>query len=119
MGLLYLYFDHSMIMGFPGGSDGKESTCNAGDLGSIPGLRRSPGEGNGSHSSILVWKIPRTEEPGRRLLCEVGEKKKMLRKRMYSYLKGNILYICKQDGKEKENQLLKSLVNLVYFLYST
>ena len=33
-------------MGFPGGSDGKESTCNMGDLGSIPGLGRSPGEGN-------------------------------------------------------------------------
>ena len=32
----------------PGGSDGKESTCNAGDLGSIPGLGRSPGEGNGN-----------------------------------------------------------------------
>ena len=35
-------------MGFPGGSDGKESTCNAGDLGSIPGLGISPGEGNGN-----------------------------------------------------------------------
>ena len=34
-------------MGFPGGSDGKESACNVGDLGSIPGLGRSPGEGNG------------------------------------------------------------------------
>ena len=34
-------------MGFPGGSAGKESTCNAGDLGSIPGLGRSPGEGKG------------------------------------------------------------------------
>ena len=33
--------------GFPGVSDGKESACNAGDLGSIPGLRRSPGEGKG------------------------------------------------------------------------
>ena len=33
--------------GFPGGSDGKESTCNAGDLGLIPGLGGSPGEGNG------------------------------------------------------------------------
>ena len=31
---------------FPGSSDGKESTCNAGDLGSIPGLGKSPGEGN-------------------------------------------------------------------------
>ena len=34
-------------MGFPRGSDGKESACNAGDLGSNPGLGRSPGEGNG------------------------------------------------------------------------
>ena len=38
---------HSSILSFPGGSDGKESTCNVGDLGSIPGSRRSPGEGNG------------------------------------------------------------------------
>ena len=35
-------------MGFPGGSDGKESACNAGDSGSIPGSERSPGEGNGN-----------------------------------------------------------------------
>ena len=35
-------------MGFPGGSDGKASVCNAGDLGLIPGLGRSPGEGNGN-----------------------------------------------------------------------
>ena len=35
------------VKNFPGGSDGKESVCNAGDLGSIPGLGRSPGEGNG------------------------------------------------------------------------
>ena len=33
---------------FPGGSDGKASACNAGDPGSIPGLGRSPGEGNGN-----------------------------------------------------------------------
>ena len=35
-------------MGFPSGSDGKESACNAGDLGSIPGSGRSPGVGNGN-----------------------------------------------------------------------
>ena len=39
------YFD--MAIGFPGGSDGKASACNAGDLGSIPGSGRSPGKGNG------------------------------------------------------------------------
>ena len=102
-------------MGFPGGSAGKESACNAGDHGSIPGLRRSPGEGNGyplqyaglenpmgggawwaavhgvaksqtrlsdftftfhfntlekemaTHSSILAWEIPWTEEKPRSL----------------------------------------------------
>ena len=36
-----------VFMGFPYGSAGKESACNVGDLGSIPGLRRSPGEGKG------------------------------------------------------------------------
>ena len=41
--LLFIYF-----RGFPGGSDSEESTCNAGDPGSIPGLGRSPGEGNGN-----------------------------------------------------------------------
>ena len=35
------------IRGLPGGSDGKESACSAGDPGSIPGLGKSPGEGNG------------------------------------------------------------------------
>ena len=40
--------NHSLTMGFPGGSDGKASACSAGDLGSIPGLGRFPGEGNGN-----------------------------------------------------------------------
>ena len=51
-------------MEFPGSSDGKESACNAGDLGLIPGLGRSPGEENATHSSILAWRIPWTEELG-------------------------------------------------------
>ena len=38
---------HFGRMDFPGGSAGEESACNVGDLGSIPGLGRSPGEGNG------------------------------------------------------------------------
>ena len=51
------------ILGFPGGRDCKESECNAGDLGSIPGSGRSPGEGNG-YSSVFAWGIPWTEVPG-------------------------------------------------------
>ena len=38
----------SVYIGFPYGLDSKESNCNAGDLGLIPGLGRSPGEGNGN-----------------------------------------------------------------------
>ena len=93
------------VLSFPDGSIGKESACHAGDLGSIPGLRRSPAEGIGyplqyswaslvaqtlknppamqetcvrslgwedlleqgmaTHSSILAWRIPWTEETGR------------------------------------------------------
>ena len=89
--------------GLPGSSAGKESACNAGDLGSVPGLGRPAGEGIGipsflgfpggsdgkespsvretwvrslgwedplemgtaTHSSILAWRTPGTEEPGR------------------------------------------------------
>ena len=47
-----------VYLGFPGGPAGKESTCSAGDLGLIPGLGRSPGEGKATHSSILAWRIP-------------------------------------------------------------
>ena len=50
-------------MGFPDGSDRKESTCSAGDLGSIPGEDPLE-EGMATHSSILAWEIPCTEEPG-------------------------------------------------------
>ena len=57
------YFTPKVRMGFPGDS-GVQSPCNAGDAVLIPGSGRSPGEGNGNHSSILAWRIPWTEEPG-------------------------------------------------------
>ena len=50
---------------FPGGSDGKASACNVGDRGSIPGSGRSLEKETATHSSILAWRIPWTEEPGR------------------------------------------------------
>ena len=63
----------SIATDFPGGSDGQVSVYNAGNLGSIPGWRRSPGEGNGNPLQYLGWKIPRTEEPGR--LQSVGSQR--------------------------------------------
>ena len=56
---------HLEALGFPGGSAGKESTCNEGDLGLIPGLGRSPGGGHGNPFPVFMpgdsqW----TKEPG-------------------------------------------------------
>ena len=59
-----------MYMGFPGGSDGKESACNVGALGSITGLGRSPGGGHGNPLQYSCLENPMdrgdleaTEEP--------------------------------------------------------
>ena len=59
--------DHvTCFEGYPGGSDGKESTCSAGDLGLIPGLGRSPGGGHDNPPTpvLLPGESPQTEEPG-------------------------------------------------------
>ena len=50
--------------GFPGDSDSKESTCSAGDPGSILGSGRSLEKDMATHSNILAWRIPWTEQPG-------------------------------------------------------
>ena len=70
------------LLGFPGGSDGKESTCNARDLGSIPGFGRSPGGGHGNPllyscqdnpmDREAQWAIVREDSPGKNtgVCCE-------------------------------------------------
>ena len=55
----FVFFKISLDVGtFPGCSDGKELACNAGDLGSIPGLGRSPGEGNGNPLQLSCLENP-------------------------------------------------------------
>ena len=56
---------YTLSRGFPDGSDDKESACNSGDLGSIPGSGRPPEEENGYPLQYFSWRIPWTEEPGR------------------------------------------------------
>ena len=56
---------HLLLTSFPGGSDDKESVCNAGDLGLIPELGRAPGEGSGNSLQYsLTWRTPWSEEAG-------------------------------------------------------
>ena len=65
--LVIVVFNH--YLGFPGGSVVKNLPANAGDAGdmsSVPGSRRSPGEGNGNPlQALLAWKTPWIQEPGR------------------------------------------------------
>ena len=57
---MYMYMTNVC---FPGGSDGKESTCNAGDPGLIPGSGRSPGEGNGNPIQYSCLENPMDRGP--------------------------------------------------------
>ena len=52
------------MLGFPGGSDSKQSACNAGDLGSVLGWEDTLEEGVAIHSSIVAQEVSWTEEPG-------------------------------------------------------
>ena len=80
--LFFMYYLHEKYhkpiieqyyMGFPAGSVGKESVCNVGDLGLIPGLGRSPGEGNGY--SLLYSCLENSMDRGvwRATICGVAK----------------------------------------------
>ena len=65
-------------IGFPGGSDGKASACNAGDLGSLPGSGRSPGEGNSNPLQYSCLENPMDREAWRATVHEVAKSQTQL-----------------------------------------
>ena len=62
--ILKIRWDYSCFGGFPCGTVAKNLSANAGDAGSVPESGRSPEREMATHSSILAWEIPWTEEPG-------------------------------------------------------
>ena len=66
------------MMDFPGGSDGKESACSAGDPGSIPELRGSPGEGKGNPSQYSCLEKPMDREAWRAMVHGVAKSRTRL-----------------------------------------
>ena len=64
LGTYCVYLAIGVLTLSPGGSDSKASVYNVGDLGSIPGSGSSLEKEMATHSRILVWEVPRTEEPG-------------------------------------------------------
>ena len=75
--------------GFPGGSDGKESACNLRDLGSIPQLGRSPGEGNGSRLQYSC--LENSMDRGAWCAAAHGVAKSQTRLRDWTATKGHIM----------------------------
>ena len=68
------------LLGFPGGSNGKESACNAGDWGLIPGSGRSPAEGNGDPRKYSCLGNPMDREAWRAAVHEVAKNRAHLSK---------------------------------------
>ena len=78
-------FNRSVLC-FPGGSGSKASACNAEDLGSIPGSGKFLKKEVVTHSSILAWRIPWTEDPGR-LQSTRGRKESDMTERLHFTLR--------------------------------
>ena len=72
---IQIYTYVCLDMGFPWGSVVKNPPANAGDGGSIPGSGEFPGEKLATHSSVLAWEIPQTEELGSLGLQSLGSQK--------------------------------------------
>ena len=65
--------NQTIILVFPGGADGKESACNVGDPGSIPGSGRSPGEGHGNPFQYSCLENPMDRGDWRAIVHRVAE----------------------------------------------
>ena len=71
-------WDLTAIWGFPGGSDGKESTCSVGDPVKSLGQEDPLEKGMATHSNIPSWRIPWTEEPKRATVHSVAKSQTQL-----------------------------------------
>ena len=80
-------------MGFPGGSYGEESACNAEDLGSIPGSGRSPGEGNGNPLQYSCLENPLDRGAWRAPVC--GVPKSQTRLSVFTFIGTVCGFLCK------------------------
>ena len=85
-------------MGFPSGSDDKESACNEEIRVRSLGSEDPRGKGMATHSSILVWKIPWTEEPGR--LQSMGLQRVRHNRATNTYLQKNLAIFLKCNNQE-------------------
>ena len=93
MSKLYIYLCAYVFMGFPGGSDGKEGACNAGDLGSVPGLGRSSGEGNGYSLQFSCLESPMDRRAWLSIVHEVAQSWTWLSNCTHTHARTHV-YVC-------------------------
>ena len=108
---MYLY-----IWGFPGGSLGKECAKNegdTGDMGSVPGLGRSPGGGHATHSSILAWRILMDRGAWQATVCGVAKSQTGLK--LLSMLARTHLYVCLFSSAHSSRGRVNKQGNLGFF----
>ena len=86
-------------MGFPGGASGKESACNAGDLDSIPGSGRSPGEGNGNPFQYSCLENPRDIGSWQAAFHSVAKRRTLLKQLSMHAFKKQVNTICSMVGR--------------------
>ena len=97
-------------MHFPGGSDSKESACNAGNLGSIPGLGRSPGEGNGNPLQYSCLENPKDRRAWQATVPGVEKSWTQLSDFTFTFLCPQILTITWQSLSNPNQALIPPYV---------
>ena len=93
---VYVY----VCMYFPHGSEGKASACNVGDLGSIPGMGRSPGEGNGNPLQCSCLENPMDGEAWWATVHGVTKSQTQLRDFTFKMQLKYFIYIYKKDHRD-------------------
>ena len=109
---------------FPGGSAGKESSCNVGDLGSIPGLGSPLAKGMVTHSSILAWRIPwttvhevaKSQTPERLSLLPWASLIAQLVKNQPAMKETLVRFLSREDPLEKREATHSSILGLPLWL---
>ena len=112
-------------MGFPDGSDGKESACSAGDPSLIPGLGRSPGEGNGNPLQYSCLENPMDRGAWRATVHRVAKSRTRLRNFTFTFTQVAV-YFHKLNFLSEKNivallmviQGLKTLPMLYNYMYT-
>ena len=100
---LFCFFSYYFSLGFPGGSDSKESAYSAEDRVQSLGQEDPLEKGMATHSSILAWRIPWTEEPAEPQ--SIGSKDSEMTEKMFKKMTFLLTCTCENNGEERVTKI--------------